>query len=343
MNMFCVECGKEGKTVDGLCTDCLISRRRFTRLPGTIDIQLCGECFAVLIGKRWVDSLDLEQAVRRSLENALELDRNASESKLSLMLEERDPRNYLCGVDVEFRFSDVILTEHHDVEIRLKKDTCKRCGKKAGHYYEAIIQIRGSGRRTGVAAIERARDLAKSRMDELGRDSSSVFISKEERQHGGYDLFISSSSAARAISRELSKLFGAESKSSSSLVGMRDGETLKRMTYLVRLPDFEEGDVLMIQDRPYLVKSLSEKDINIVDLTDWKESSIKKGRMPPFELLPREEHVREATVVTQDIGELQVLDPDTMEAIALRKPVEIDIVGTTVKVVKTKSGLFLLP
>lgn len=341
--MFCVECGLEGETYDGLCSKCFLAKGRFVSLPAILDINLCGECFAVRIGNKWVDSLSLEGAVRLALGNALQKDRQAAETSLKFELAGSDPRNYTADVVVDFRVRDLIASERFSVVIRLKKETCKRCGRRAGHYYESIIQIRGPRPKSDRNIIESARELAVSRVTEMGAKNRNIFISKIDEQHGGYDIYLSSSSAGKSIAKELAKEFGAISKTSPSIAGMKDGVSLKRMTYLVRLPEYSVGDILVIGDVPHLLRSVSERQLVLFDLVHWHDTSISPSRLPEFELLRAEEHVKNALVVSENEAELQLMDPETMDTVEVIRPAGFTHHGNTVRTVKTNIGLLLLP
>lgn len=341
--MFCVECGKEGKTYNGLCADCYLSRGSFVNLPKTLDVPVCGECLSVRIGKKWHNALTLEEAVQLSIEKAIEKSREVDGLSISVNLIEHDPRNYLATTDVKFTVGDLSAERRCQIEVRLKKETCNRCGRRAGHYYEAIIQIRGSERSSRQEVLERARELVHSRVEAISHKSRDIFISKEERQHGGYDIYLSSGSVAKMIARELTKMHGASSKSSASVAGMRDGKELRRMTYLVRLPGYEMGDVLLFDNCAYLLRSVSENQLSLVDLQTWQEINISRKRLPAMEILPREAHVKEATIVSESDRELQILDSETLNTVEVRKPSGFRSTGSTVQAVKTNIGIFLLP
>ena len=51
--MFCVVCGAEGETYDGLCKECFIKRGKFVDVPDNVDIVLCAHCRAMLVGNHW--------------------------------------------------------------------------------------------------------------------------------------------------------------------------------------------------------------------------------------------------------------------------------------------------
>jgi nonsense-mediated mRNA decay protein 3 len=341
--MFCVECGKEGETYDGLCAECHLARRRFVSLPEILDVQVCGECFAVRLRKNWIDALSIEKAVQMGLEDSLEKDRSVSETQLKTILTQRDLRNYLANVTVQFKAGIFSASKDFVVNVRLKKDTCQRCGKKSGHYYEAIIQLRAPPTDSGIGRLEQARGIVLSKVGKMSEQSRNVFISKEEKVQGGYDFYLSSSTTAKAIARDLTKAFGASSKTSNSMAGRKDGQDLTRMTYLVRIPEYESGDIFSMDGGFYLLRSFEGNTLSFTDLETWQETKVAFGRLPEFETLDRKSHVKQADVISDTGNELQILDPETLSPVEVVKPKKFGNAKQSVSIIKTKRGILLVP
>lgn len=341
--MFCVECGKEGKIYDGLCSECYLKKKELVRFPEILDVTICGKCGAVRVGKHWVDSTDPEAAVRLSAESAVVSGRDVRDLVLDIALTEKDPRSYYAHVVASFRAGELQASKEFDILVRLKRDTCQRCGKKSGHYYEAIIQLRGSGKSFDSERLENARKYILRRMREISSESRDVFISKEELMHGGYDFYVSSSSAAKGLAREMGKAFSAQVKMTHSISGRKDGRDLTRMTYLVRLPEYEAGDIIEMNGKFFLLRRFEGNNLNLVDLSNWHESNITVGRLSRFEVLGRKTHVFSASVISETDREVRVQDPGTKEIFKLHKPAGYPAGQPVTAVIRTKKRLFLVP
>ena len=341
--MFCVECGREGKTYDGLCASCHLARRRFVSLPEIVDVQICGSCYAARIRKNWVAAVSVERAIRLAVEAALEKERSVKDAEIKLNLKQRDSRNYLANATVVFTSGDFTAEKYFKINIRLKKDTCQRCGKKSGHYYEAIVQLRGPEGGAASKKLTAAREILLVRAGNLSSENREFFISREERVSGGYDFYISSGSMAKSLAKDLSKEFGASSKSSSSLVGKKDGQDLIRMTYLVRLPEYSKGDILLIDGRYHLLQSFKGNSLTLTDLSTWQESNLTIGRLSVIEIAARAEDVKNAPVISDGVAELQMLDTETNSPVDVLKPKNFVGGKGTVSFVKTKNGILLVP
>lgn len=341
--MFCVKCGKEEETYEGLCKECYLSKRQFVSLPELVDVQVCPQCFAVRVRKSWIDSPTIDKAIEIALDESLKKDHDVEIVNMKTDLIERDPRNYIADVEVSFRVGELSAHRNFKVGIRLKKDTCQRCGKKSGHYYEAIIQLRAFGKEAIDKRLAIAREHVIARIEKMSAESRDIFISKEESKHGGHDFFISSASAAKSISRDLAKMFGAEVKSSNSMAGRKDGQDIVRMTYLVRLPEYNIGDILEIDDDYYLLKHLDGNNLTLVSLENWQESSHSIGRLSRIEVLHRDRTVKEATVVSENPKELQIIDPESMQTVDIIKPTKYDGKRSSISIVRTRKGILLVP
>ena len=341
--MFCVECGKVGKTYDGLCESCHLSRRHFVSLPEIIDVQVCGTCFAARIGKNWVPALSVEKAIRLTVEASLEKERSVTDAEIRLELRQRDLRNYLADATVAFTAEDFSAEKQFKINVRLKKDTCQRCGKKSGHYYEATIQLRGPQEGSLAKRLSAARDEIIGRVDRQSLQNRELFISREEKVNGGYDFYISSTSVAKSLAKDISRMFGASSKVSNSLVGKKDGQELTRMTYLIRLPEYSPGDILLLDGRYYLLRSFDGNKLALTDLLLWQESTMTIGRLSTIEVAARRDELTVATVITDSANELQILDPGSNTPVDIIKPKKFGDRRSTVSFVKTKNGFLLIP
>ena len=170
-----------------------------------------------------------------------------------------------------------------------------------------------------------------------------LFITKMELVPGGVDVYLSSISLGKAITKELGDAFCAETKESPKLVGQTtDGQDMYRLTYLVRLPDFKVGDVVTFQGGYYLLSRLNGTGGKIVNLADFRERSVRRSDMISVKLYERSEDLREATVVSTSGSEIQVLDPSNYSTVDLRVPEGVEI-GDSVRVVSIDDVLYMVP
>lgn len=314
--MFCVECGREvaeGDLRESLCSTCFLDSRSFTVAPDVVDLHVCVHCGARREGEEdWVDEdLPAVEAVQRAVGDRVRVERVVEDPHLYLDVATEDPRNYRVQVTVDGLVQGLHVEEHHQVRVRLKRDTCTRCSRFHGGYFEAIVQLRRDGDRPVdeeelVEAVEVADDVVER--VRARRGDRNAFVLKEERIHGGLDLYIGTSKAARAIARAWSDAFGGRLGDSATLVGEEDGQEQYRVTYSVRLPAFRMGDVLEWRDELHEVRSISSKQVRLRRLADHVVSTAEQEDLEGAPVVPRSES-RDAVVVSRGQDEIQVLDP----------------------------------
>lgn len=341
--MFCVECGAEGRELIGaVCRECHAKKHVWARIPDHVDLVLCAHCSSMQVGEDWVDIGSVTEGLESVLRDSIELPEGAKLVDIKVRLEERDPRNIQASVDVRMTSHGAEFHRPLSTVVRMKRGSCKECSKMMGSYYEATLQVRmpDTGRE-GESEADMV-SFVRSRADALRKDSRSVFISKTERVRGGLDFYFSTAKAARAIARELQETRCAEYKESSSLWGRRAGEEVSRMTYLVRLPGFGPGDVIEHDSRDYLVRSMSKGSVHAVDLKTGDVRPLKMKEASDFKVSRPAAQVLRAVVLMETGSEVQVLDPETMSPLDLRKPAGFVREGDQIRLVKTRLGAYVL-
>ena len=341
--MFCVECGVEGQELIGaICRECYAKKHVWAKLPDHVDLVLCAHCSSMEVGDDWVDIGSVTEGIESALRNAVELPEGARLVDLKARLEEQDPRNLRASVDVRLSAHGTEFERSLSTVVRMKRGSCTECSKKMGAYYEAMLQVRTSGSdREGETEAD-IESFVRSRTETLRKGSRSVFISKTERVRGGLDFYFRTAKAARAIARELQETRCAEYKESSSLWGRRAGEEVSRMTYLVRLPGFGPGDVVEHDSRDYLIRSMSKGNVYAVDLRPGDARPLKMKEALDFKMSMPAAKIPRAVVLMETGSEVQVLDPETMSTLDLRKPAGFSREGDQVRLVKTRLGAYVL-
>lgn len=340
--MFCVECGREGELIGSLCVECYSKRQATASIPDHVDVTLCAHCSAMETSKGWEDIGSVREAATFAVERALVLPKSASLSEVLVRLAERDERNMEAKVEVIFSLEGHTFERALSTIVRLKRGSCTECSKKQGNYYEAILQVRGQDRELDKATERAIQTMVTERVSSMRKSNREVFVSKVEKVKGGLDFFFSTIPAARNIARELQESRCAEYKESSSLWGRRDGKDIYRMTYLVRLPGFGKGDIVLHGGREYYVRGLSKGVVHGFDLVTGEERAIKIKDSDACALSMDKSRVLKALVISESARELQMLDPETNAPIEVKKPGGFSRKGEQVRLVKTKRGVYVL-
>ncbi|TET90641.1 MAG: hypothetical protein E3J35_06075 [Methanomassiliicoccales archaeon] len=333
--MFCVECGAEGKVYESVCEKCFLKKHKLAKLPDALDIEMCKECGAFLIGSKWM-KVPVERAIEMVLDVAISYEKVVGNSRFTVECYPEDEMNFSIKVHCDMYVDDLRTEKDLKSRVRLKPSQCLTCTRKKSMYYEAILQVRADGRDLSEEELDRITEVVHKRVDA----STDTFISKEERMHTGLDFYMGSNNLARNLSKELASMHSAQEQSSPKLVGMKDGHDLYRVTYLVRLPQYKVGDVINHQGTLYQVRRTATT-VSVMNLEDWKLQ-----KFTPSELVGSK--VKEclpvkAVLLAQTESEMQIMDPDTLNTVTIKKPEGFQASGEEVSIIKCEKGIFVAP
>lgn len=245
--MFCVECGREGPTVDGLCASCFATRHPLVEPPPHVDVPRCASCGALLVAGAWVRG-DLERLIPRILEDKVPPRAPFRRADHAHVARREDDANLELTVTSTGRHGDVDVRQSFRTRLRLKPSLCDVCAKQKSRYFEGTVQVRADGRELTPKELRAVRTFVAARADRA-RESSGDFISRSEEIHGGLDFLVSTNAFAKELARDLASTYGGSVTTTSKLFGQRDGREVFRVTSLVRLSAFQVGDVVRTKGR----------------------------------------------------------------------------------------------
>lgn len=341
--MFCVRCGRDGPTYDSLCSVCFLENNILTVVPEHVDLPQCAHCDEFLIERRWYKFNSVEEAVREAAVRSITSRKGTRVEEVETCVSKQDIKNFLVEIDVKVKYLDLIVDEHLDTVVRLKGGVCPRCSKIQGSYYESIIQVRTRGRKFPDEEKDRILEEIESKVDHLSKSSRDTFISKVEETPGGFDVYLSSTSLGRSLSKDLADIHGAEVKESSSLLGQKDGKEIYRVTYLVRLPSYTMGDIIVQKDRPYLIGGIGSRGTRLIDLWTHESMNIDNADLRSVQVVGNMKDALEAVVLTETEKELQVLDPRNFKPVEIKKAKPSKGTSESVKVFPFEGELLILP
>ena len=233
--MFCVECGRDGPTVEGLCVDCFRKRNPIVRPPDAIDAVVCVDCRRIETEGGWV-RVDLEIAIPTLLRDRVPTDPRASRVTFTHVSRAEDATNFGLAVKAVSRVSDVEIVESFRTRLRVKQGLCPMCNRRRSNYFEGILQVRAEERALTEAERGRLVSFVQDAVGKRAAKGEEVFVTKVEAVRGGADVYLSSNTVARTIARELADTFHGTIGSSPKLFGRKAGKDLYRVTYVVRIP-----------------------------------------------------------------------------------------------------------
>lgn len=339
---FCVNCGKETDAlIDGLCGECYSKKGGFSAIDNRLKMEMCSVCGSIKYRGRWF-KWDIYEGMKKVIADNLSLSPVIKWKRVDMIFRKKGRTLYGVTIELKGEVEGNEVKEILETEVLVTKIVCPTCSRKAGKYYEAVIQIRTDGRdfdKGEREAIERYLMESINKLEEEGR---SVFISDKKETKRGVDFYISDKRVAHSLIYQMRERFGGEIKSSAKLFGVKDGIRQYRMTYLLRLHKYREHDVIVKDEKILYIKKYSSDSIKALDLKSWKEHTFRHKEIEDFNVLKKEDFVKEAIIVSKRGKEVQILDPDTYKTIDTIIPEDIDL-GESVKIVKYRDNLFLIP
>ena len=226
---FCIACGSPPPlTSERLCENCLRTRTVFSQVSERIQQHRCAKCGMHEVEKRWVRIEDEELGELRLREN-LGVTEGATAVTVDMAYQPIDDRTARLHVTVDGELEGYKFEDQHEVLLQTSNAVCPSCTRKAGAYFEATMQLRSAGRRLSEEELKDLRGTLDELLDELESDPM-FFVTKEGPVTGGWDLQLGSKALARTWARRLVRRFGGTTKETSTLVGMREGYEVPRLT-----------------------------------------------------------------------------------------------------------------
>lgn len=323
--LFCARCGAPKHAPElykGLCEACLSERVRAVSHEPVLRGRRCPRCDSVMAGNR--TGAGVEDALKGGFKLLPEL----RKARLELAASPgADPWSGTLRYSLTGFLESVPVRQEGEVPYRLKPEVCESCSRRAGHYYEGVVQVRATGR--PLTPAERRRTL----------DGASGFgVARVEEEAGGLDLYLDRSRDAERLARHLCSLLGGTTSASPKVAGRRDGREIYRVAHVVRLRPFEPGDVVRAGPHLLRVEGWKGKSLLATDLATGRRRSMEAAgavRVGGGAL--------KATVVSVTPSEVQLLDPASMETVTLPRPPFLGNPGAEVAVVRTDRGLAILP
>lgn len=343
-SITCPKCGTEcDKLFDSVCRDCFFETFKLIDLPLVLHVKICSSCGAYFHRSRWENIGNLEEVVLKAVENALFIHDEAGDVELYLEPKEITPYIYMVRAEVDAIVKGEPVHAETATEVRVQRIACDMCSRESGGYFEAIIQIRAAGRFPTEEEKRRCSAIAREAMESMKKKGDRLaFISDYQEQKEGIDLYMGSMNASRQVCRMIISELGGSFAESPTLVGMKDGKNLYRITFAMRLPEFRPGDVIRFRGRIIQIRS-SDKKVNGISLEDGSRFLSTPEELKGAEKIANIGDAVLTVLVSIEENAILVLDPVTYETVAIKKPMFFNAeAGSEIPVLKTEYGIFAL-
>ena len=343
---FCVKCGAEGPTYRSLCERCFLEGKVYSALPDHVDLFQCVHCDDYLIDGKWSKVERREEAAEREVEASIDINKEATVRNAGIHAERIDDANYQVGVTIGLTVETLEIDEALSTIVRFKNTSCPRCNKLMGNYYEGTLQVRTRDRKMPEDLQDEILDRIYKLVNEHKKNDRELFVSKVSKlttTYGGIDVLLSSSTVGRMISRDLADQYAAEVQETAKLVTQKEGKDMYRVTFVVRLPAYRFGDIVMYDKKMYLVGALRATTTKLTNMRTTQAFMVSNADMTSAKVIGRKEDLLEAVVLNETDREVQVMHPTNYRTFDLKKPPKFERKGDTVKVFQYEEEYLLLP
>jgi nonsense-mediated mRNA decay protein 3 len=314
---FCPLCGEPSE--GDLCGRCRAERTRWMEVPPRVECITCPTCGSRKTGAVWQDApLSREELTRELAIQAVRLVPEARHpERIRVTSRERSPNRTIATVRVKADLFGIPVEDEAIIEVVWRGETCDRCSRISGGYFEGVVQVRAAGRPLSPREREVAARIAcevEERLQEGGARLS--FISRMTDEEG-LDIVVGQNAMGEEIAREIIGALGGRYTAHPKLAGEKDGRRLYRITYSVRLPRLQKGDVIEA-DGEYLEVRETGKRLKVFHLGTGMMTVLSSDS--PSRVVGNVRDAVPALIVYLEAGVAGILDPDTFATREVRMP-----------------------
>ena len=301
---------------------------------------MCPTCSNHFFNGKWINESS-NRAVAKAVGGALNIDPN--EAAFTIASNQISPTIIHAHVEINSSESGG-SNKSFDVDIRVNRVACDRCSRISGGYYESKVQIRANHRKPERTELDRALEIAGTTIDLVQKTDRLAFIAKTVWLREGLDLYVGSVKAAKRIARALLREMGGTLSDSAKLTGRRDGKDVYRVTFVMRLPEFPTGTIILFRQHIYEICS-TISTTNAIDLETGNRTALNAEELRTAELFGARSDAKRTLLVSIDADEVHLLDPETYVTLTIKKPPYIskEDEGKEIQVIKTQERVFILP
>lgn len=289
--MRCALCGRESG--DTLCPECYVERNEIIHVD-KVSLLQCPKCNYFKIWGKW-RKMEFMDALEEELNRQTHIHPDFHVDEVSIT-----NRGQLLHVKGQFR--NLPIERHKEIHLDFNKEVCQRCSRKAGGYFESILQLRTEGRKLHSHELEEVSKIVEEEI-EAEEENPKSFVSKIVERKEGLDYYLGSREIGRKVSRKIAYELGGKIKESKKTSGRFDGKDLYRFTFLVRLPSFKEGDV--IEDAGDVALVTNKKLWKAVN-SNGKSINLKEPNV-----IAKDDDIYETIVLNSDESVAEILHPVT--------------------------------
>jgi len=256
-----VRCGREFKQeqlIQGYCVECFKEYIGVFEYKPALKIVICPKCLSWLFRGEWLTPGDLEEIVKTtSLSELNKCIRSSLQlNDLSVLGINQERDKIRVKLKLSLKTETVTFTTVEEVTGNVKYRVCPRCIAKSSGKYTHLIQIRFTRKNPPSYVLE---DLEKL-LQKLLLQSGVINVKYYE---SGIDLELDDATIARRIVQSITREFSAKSTTSfkATKFDYKKGSWRGVLTYSLRIPIFERGEVVIYKETLHIVEDLKKNKV----------------------------------------------------------------------------------
>ncbi|MDI6867678.1 60S ribosomal export protein NMD3 [Methanoculleus sp.] len=307
---ICPRCGRPSED-GGVCPECRAADVRLLSCNPYVTAVYCPVCGSQKRGNTWSDlEVPREDLIAELAISSVTIHQDARDARVTIQSEDPTSNRTTCTVEVEATLYGVPVKETCRTEIRWQKESCNRCSRISGGYYAGIVQVRATDRKINAYERRVATNIAEQTEESLQQSGDRLsFISDLDDSRDGLDITVGTQHLGQEIAKQVTGALGGRFTTHPKLVGEKDGKGLYRITYSVRLPYHQKGDVVVSRGRYYEVREIEGRRLGVFDLQNGTSLTLRTDDVE--RLIGNVREARSALVVFVQPGVVGLMDPDT--------------------------------
>lgn len=314
MAKFCPKCGLTIKS-GTLCENCTEISLDYK----PIKIKLCPSNKVFQKGK-WNKFTDLKALTQKLVKDTFD-----KKTKIIQGLEEYPDILLKSGIKKDLQIVISMKGEMFEIPISVEVTTSPGISKQGSTYFEGILQLRHA--RTEI------KEYVKKYMTK--NVSKNVFINNVVEKNESVDYYFVTKRHIMPLANKIIRNFGGYASQNAQLFShnKQTSKDLFRLNVLLVVPRFEEGSVVIVDEKPILIRKMSKIIVGI-DLTRGKimNFTFNEKNEPNILILNKQK-----TTVTKTHPSLEIMSPEDYQSTPTENPLKLELkVGQKIIVIKHK-------
>jgi nonsense-mediated mRNA decay protein 3 len=315
---FCPRCGEPSDSGD-LCGKCRVDRTRWMEAAPRVEGITCPACGSRRTGAVWQDTpVSREELARELALQAIRIIPEARNPEFRVSLWERSPNRTIATVSVKAVLFGLPVEEEARVEVVWRGETCDRCSRISGGYFEGVVQIRADGRPLSAREREVAARIASEVEERLQEGGARLSFISRMTEEEGLDIVVGENAMGEEIAREVTGALGGRYTVHPKLSGEKAGKRIYRVTYSVRLPRLQKGDVIEADGEYLEVRETGKRQLKVFHLGTGAMTVFPYDS--PYRVVGNVRDAVQALIAYTEAGVAGIIDPGTFATREVRMP-----------------------